>query len=306
MGEGKIEMVKNLYSSVAARFRWLGGNAAITKIAASATFGLLLFPLAASAQLYPPLKGGKGSGSAEWWNEEAYTPNILRGSTHIRSGASGYSNAENFAGIVSGRKNCDDLLLFVAKARNASLSAAEEEECALDEFYLRKGAVGDNRDIANVFARREVLAEYKLKVAARIKELRAAERFYIRSSSVKLSPYDLEKKRFTVQYGVPFYNVRIEALGLTQGNWITVPILVEEGLAKKIEVARLEKFGQAARVHRVMNELHFTVLDAFLKEGGDGKPERVLQIKVVATRVAIELPDGDIMNFGIGQLPDAK
>lgn len=299
-------MVKKFLSTVAARFSVVGENTVIIKFAASSIFGLLLFPLTASSQLYPPLKGGIGSGSAEWWNEEAYTPNVLRGSTHIRSGASGYRNAEYFAASVIGRKNCDDLLLFVAKARNASLSPVEEEECALDEFYLRKGAVGDNRDIANVFARREVLAEYKLKVAARIKELRAAERFYIRSSNVTLSPYDLEKKRFTVKYGVPFYNLRIEALGLTEANWITVPILVEEGLAQKIEVARLEKFGQAARVHRVMNELHFTVLDAFLKEGGDGQSRRALQIKVFATRLAIELPDGDIMNFGIGQLPAAQ
>ena len=85
MGEGKIKVAKNLYCSVAARFVWLGANAAITKFAASATLGLLLFALAAFAQLYPPINGGVGSGSAEWWNEEAYTPNVLRGSTHTWS-----------------------------------------------------------------------------------------------------------------------------------------------------------------------------------------------------------------------------
>jgi hypothetical protein len=295
-------MFRYVCTSIFSRLSLYRGNIARTKFVATTTLGLLLFPLAAFAQqMYPPIKGG---GLQSFWNEDAYTPKVWRGSTHIRQGASAYRLLNNFGSPVLGEDNCDPLLLFVAKAQNASLDPADEERCALLEFRLHSNSVGDKRNTGNVFDRREILAEFKQKLATRIQELRAAERFYIRSFFVEVSPYDLEKKQFIFRYTFPFYGLKVQGLGLKEGGFY-IPIGADEEVARKIEVARQNRIGQVARIHTPMNELHFTVLDAFL-QGSRSQPERVLQVKVVASRLAIELPDGNVSNLGMGQVPAAK
>jgi hypothetical protein len=243
-----------------------------------------LLPLSAQAQLqFGNLFGAKkqnpGSVLPEWWNETDYIPPVQDGALHIRIGSAG-ANGDRSG--TPGRRNCDVVYLYAAKAGTA-LSPKETEECALLEFHIKRGIDWDKRNVGDVFVRQEIIAEMSQKIEARIAQFRATQLFYFRAAGISVGTYDFAAKSAPVKINwqgyisdSAAYIFRAPGIDENVGNWMTAPFAADQALAREVEAARYS--NSKSYLALAYNRIVFEVTEAKQVSNGQ-RPTRAIGVQ---------------------------
>lgn len=151
-----------------------------------------------------------GSVMPEWWNEEDYVPETLNGYQRLRIGSAGFNG--RFA--VSGRDNCDLVLLYYAKS-GQQMPQAEMEECSLLEYGINKGVTDESVNLADVFAKQETIAKYTKILLNRIEKFKSTELFYSRAVGLRIQPYNLTLNNFEITANLTGNSTKLFSYNIT-------------------------------------------------------------------------------------------
>lgn len=238
-----------------------------------------------------------GSVMPEWWNETTYIPPIKDGALHIRMGSAGYLGERP----IGGRPNCDMAFLYVAKS-GTPLTAKAMEECALEEFYIKQGTVGDKRNLNNGFERREIIEEFTKVAQQRIELFRATKKFYLRAVAVRVDTYDFEKRGFEVRanwdatkiLGIgPFDQFQFEHKQFSKRDgWWETRLKGDDSFNKEFESARVKQ-----DINTAMNHFVFEVTGA-REIRVESEIRRVVEIQIKAFNLLFTRSDGRLVNTG--------
>jgi hypothetical protein len=241
-----------------------------------------LTPLSAHSQfqmnkIFGGTKTNHGSVLPEWWNETDYNPPEIDGNVHIRVGSAGESGRYG----QLGRANCDWVYLWAAKA-NTAMGAKEKEECALYEFYIKRGIDGDNRNVADGFVKREIIAEMITVVEARIARFRSAKTFYFRTTSLKVGAYDFNTRSAPVSinwhgYATDSARYVITGRGFEgETGTMKISLSASDEIARIVEAARYSTSN--SYIHGARNIIYFEVVNAKQLSGGY-TPTRAIEVR---------------------------
>jgi hypothetical protein len=235
-----------------------------------------------------------GSIVPEWWNETRYIPERVGDSLHLRQGSAG-----NFNGMPNvGRANCDLAMLFATVA-GAALTPAELEKCALLEYDIYRGVSGDQRNLNDVFVRRDTVAQFSEKVKERMALFRQTKSFYLRASAMDIEPFQVGKglrirANWTGGYltpdgSPPIYYYFEEDGGFLRSNpnwWGTVLNGFNDAQAREIESAR-----SSGKFVTALNFFRFEPVSAREVRNGSSV-ERYLRVKVTEFSVPYVTANG--------------
>lgn len=243
---------------------------------------------------------------AGWWLNPTYTPEVLDGAAHIRTGSAGM---DKFGNPVSGDATCDMLLVFSAKS-GIQLNDETLDGCALDEYKLalHQGRV-DKLDLSHQEGKARAIAMLRPKVDQRIEHYQRFDKFWFRpNNQMPYKHWSDEKGGLEIQMRFNRWGRDAEAngQGFSGPGWTLTPYDPVFRSRKKVQrqdmglwevvIGMDDEQGQFFKNSQAIgpdSRLYFKVNRAYVVPLGNGKRLDMMDIDIY--RLHLDMKQGTIM-----------
>ena len=238
------------------------------------------------------------------WSDKIFQPDMLDGHMHLREGIAmiGQFGIITSSAPVLSTSTCDAVFLFAITA-NKLLSQDEMEDCAMQLYAVHRVTTGENRNLNDVFVKRDVVDQFSKAAMDRMEQLKSTKKFYFRAPAVSIDPFNIRNNSIKVRANISLSGIRTRdrvsisyrfdepRIMPNDSRWFESEIIgIPIDIAREIESARTSN-----RFIYADNIFKFEVLGAQEING-----ERLIRIQIKQFSVFYKDSKGNIMGLGFG------